>query len=34
VESIVEEAVKGTETAEGIVDEVMGKRHDEVVVKW
>jgi len=38
VESIVEEAVEGTEAAEGIVEEVMGKRHDfvndEVVVQW
>jgi hypothetical protein len=38
VESIVEEAVKGTEAAQGIVEKVMGERHDfvndEVVVKW
>jgi len=33
-ESVVEEAVKGTEAAAGIVEEVMGERHlvDDVVV--
>ena len=35
--SIVEEAVKGTEPAAGIIEEVMGERHlvdGEVLVKW
>jgi len=36
VESVVKEAVKGTEAAAGIIEEVMGERHlvDGVVVKW
>ena len=37
VESVVVEAVKGTEAAAGIIEEVMGERHlvdGEVVVKW
>jgi hypothetical protein len=37
VESVVEEAVKRTEAAAGIIEEVMGERHlvdGEVVVKW
>lgn len=36
VESVVKEAVKSTETAGGIVEEVMGERHlvEDVVVKW
>jgi hypothetical protein len=37
VETVVEEAVKGTEAAAGIVEEVMCERHlvdDDVVVKW
>jgi hypothetical protein len=36
VESVVKEAVKCTEAAVGIVEEVMGERHlvDDVVMKW
>jgi hypothetical protein len=35
VESVVEEAIKGTEAAGGVVKEVMGERHlVNDVVKW
>jgi hypothetical protein len=36
VESVVKEAVKGTEAVARIVEDVMAERHlvDDVVVKW